>query len=158
MASVFQFAWSILLVCPIFLKRSLVFPILLFSSICLHWSLRKAFLSLFAILWSCAFRWVYLSFSPLPFTSLLFSAVCKASSDNCFAFLYFFFFRMILVTTSCMMLWTSVHSSSGTLSIGSNSWLYFSLPLYNCKGFDLGHTWMALWFSPLSSIEVWILQ
>ena len=34
----------------IFLKRSLVFPILLFSSISLQWSLRKAFLSLLAIL------------------------------------------------------------------------------------------------------------
>ena len=32
--------------------------------------------------------WVYLSFSPLPFTSLLFSAICKASSDNHFAFLF----------------------------------------------------------------------
>ena len=37
----------------------------------LHWSLRKAFLSLLAILWNSAFRWVYLSFPPLPFTSLL---------------------------------------------------------------------------------------
>ena len=33
-------------------KRSLVFPILLFSSISLHWSLRKALLSLLAILWN----------------------------------------------------------------------------------------------------------
>ena len=33
-----------------FLERSLVFPILLFSSISLHWSLNKAFLSLLAIL------------------------------------------------------------------------------------------------------------
>ena len=31
---------------------------LLFSSISLHWSLRKAFLSLCAILWNSAFRWV----------------------------------------------------------------------------------------------------
>ena len=38
------FAWNIPLVSQIFLKRYLVFPILLFSSICLHWSLRKAFL------------------------------------------------------------------------------------------------------------------
>ena len=22
-------------------------------------------------------------------------------------------------------------------------WIYFSLPLFNCKGFDLGHTWMV---------------
>ena len=33
-----------------FLKRSLIFPILVFSSISLHWSLRKTFLSLIAIL------------------------------------------------------------------------------------------------------------
>ena len=47
---------------------------LLFPSISLHWSLRKAFLSLLAILWNSAFRWGYLSFSPLPLRSLLFSA------------------------------------------------------------------------------------
>ena len=63
----------------IVLKRSLVFPILLFSSISLHWLLRKAFLSFFAILWNSAFKWVYLSFSPLPFTSLLFTAICKVN-------------------------------------------------------------------------------
>ena len=48
------FAWNVPLVSLIFLKRSLVFPILLFSSISLHWSLRKAFLSLLAILWNSA--------------------------------------------------------------------------------------------------------
>ena len=85
------FAWNIALVSLIFWKRSLVFPILLFSSISLHWSLRKAFLSLLAILWNSAFRCLYLSFSPLLFTSLLFTAICKVSSDNRFAFLHFFF-------------------------------------------------------------------
>ena len=84
------FAWNVPLVSLIFLKRSLVFPILLFSSISFHWSLRKAFLSLLAILWNSAFRWVYLSFSPWPFACLLFSAICKASSDNRFAFLHSF--------------------------------------------------------------------
>ena len=39
------FAWKFHLVSLIFLKRNLVFPTLLFSSISLHWSLRKAFLS-----------------------------------------------------------------------------------------------------------------
>ena len=68
------FAWNVLLVSLIFLKRSLVFPILLFFSISLHWSLRKAYLSLLAILWNSAFRCLYLSFSPFPFVSLLFSA------------------------------------------------------------------------------------
>ena len=56
-----------------------------------HWSYGKAFLSLPAILWNSAFRWVCLSFSPLPFTSGLFWTICKASSGNHFAFLHFFF-------------------------------------------------------------------
>ena len=55
------FARNAPLVSLIFLKRSLVFPILLFSSISLHWLLRKAFLSLLTILWNSAFKWVYLS-------------------------------------------------------------------------------------------------
>ena len=114
------FAWNVPVISLIFLKRSLVFPILLFSSVSLHWSLRKAFLSLLAILWNSAFRWVYLSFSPLPFTYLLFSAICKASSDNHFAFLHFFFLGMVLITAFCTMSWTSAHSSSGTVSIRSN--------------------------------------
>ena len=53
------------------MKRSLAFPILLFSSISLHPSLKKAFLSLLAILRNSAFKWAYLSFSPLPFVSFL---------------------------------------------------------------------------------------
>ena len=47
----------------------------------LHWSSRKPFLPLLAIVGNSAFRWIDLSFSPLPFTSLLFSAICKASSE-----------------------------------------------------------------------------
>ena len=58
------FAWKFPLLSLIFLKRSLVFPILLFSSISLHWSLRKAFLFLLVFLWNSAFKWVYFSFSP----------------------------------------------------------------------------------------------
>ena len=110
------FVWNVPLVSLIFLKRFLVFPLLLFSSISLHWSLRKAFLSLLDILWNSAFRWIYFFFFPLPFTSLLFTAICKASSDNHFVFLQFFSLGMILITASCTMLWISVHSSSGTLS------------------------------------------
>ena len=82
--------FPVYLVSLIFLKRSLVFPILLFSSISLHWSLRKAFLFLFAVLWNSAFKWVYLSFSLLLFASLLFTAIGKASPDSHFAFLHFF--------------------------------------------------------------------
>ena len=104
------------LVSLIFLKRSLVFPILLFSSISLHWSLRKVVLSLLAILWNFAFKWVYLSFSPLPVASLLFSATCKVASDNHCAFFHFFFLGIVLITASYIISWTSIHSSSGTLS------------------------------------------
>ena len=52
--------------------------------------------------------------------SLLFSAICEASSNNLFAFLHFFFLGMVLISASYTMSWTSVHSSSGTLSIRSN--------------------------------------
>ena len=88
------FAWNVPLVSLIFLKRSLVFPILLFSSISLHWSLRKAFLSRLALLWNSALRCFYLSFSPLLFASLLLTAVCKASPDSHVAFLHFFSLTM----------------------------------------------------------------
>ena len=116
-----ELAWNVPLVSLIFLKRTLVFPILLFSPISLNWSLKKVFFSLLAVLWDSALKWMYLSLSPLPFASLLFSAIIyKASSDNHFAFLHFFFLGMILITLSCTMLQTSVHSSPGSLSIRSN--------------------------------------
>ena len=91
--------------------------------------------------WNSAFKWVYLSSSPLPlpFASLLFSAICKASSDNHFAFMHLFFLEMVLITASHTMSQTSIHSSSGTLS-DIIPRIYLSLPLYNCKGFDLGHS------------------
>ena len=136
------FARNVPLVSLIFLKRCLVFSILLFSSISLHCSLRNPFLSLLAVLWNSEFRWEYLSFSPLHFASLLFSAICKASSDNHFDFLHFFFLGMVLIPAFCTVSWTSIHSSSGTLS-DLIPWIYLSLPLNNHKGFDLGHTWMA---------------
>ena len=57
--------------------------------------------------------------SPLLLASLLFTAICKASSESHFAFLPFFFLGMVLIPVSCTMSWTSIHSSSGTLSIRS---------------------------------------
>ena len=113
-------AWNVPLMTLIFLKRSLVFLILLFSSTSLHHSLKKAFWPLLAILCNSVFNWVYLSLSPLLFTSLLSSAICKASSDNHFAFLHFFLCGMVLFTVSCTVLQISVHSSSDILSTGSN--------------------------------------
>ena len=72
-----HFAWNTPLVSLVLLKRSLVFPILLFFSVSFHYSLRKAFLPILAILWNTAFRWACLYFSALPFDSLLFAAICK---------------------------------------------------------------------------------
>ena len=46
-------------------------------------------LSLLAILWNSAFKWVYLSLSPLLFTSLIFIAICKDSLDSHFAYIFF---------------------------------------------------------------------
>ena len=43
---------------------------------------KKPFLSLLAILWNSAFHWAYVSLSPLPFASLLFSALCNASQTT----------------------------------------------------------------------------
>ena len=80
----------------------------------------EGILSLLGILWNSAIKWVYLSFSPLLFASLLFTAICKASSGSHFAFWCFFFLGMVFFPVSCTMSQTSVHSSSGSLSIRSS--------------------------------------
>ena len=112
--------YQVLLISPIFLKRSLVFTFLFFSSVSLHCPLKKAFLSLLTILWNSAFSWTHFSLSPLLFASLLSSDIYKAASDNHFAFLHFFSMGMVLIPVSCPMSRTSFHSSSGTLSIRSS--------------------------------------
>ena len=53
--------------------------------------------------WNSAFKWEYLSFSPLLFTSLLFTAICKAFSESHFAFLHLFSMGMVLIPVSCTM-------------------------------------------------------
>ena len=62
---------------------------------------RKYSMQLFIRLKECVAKnsWVYLSLSPLPFASLLFSSICKASSDNHLAFLHIFSLGMVLLTT-----------------------------------------------------------
>ena len=72
-----------------------------------------------------------------------FSATCMASSDRPFGLFAFLFLGMVLITASCTMSWTSVHHSSGTLSIRSNPLTLICHFYYNRKGFDLGHTWMV---------------
>ena len=43
--------------------------------------------------------------------------ICKASSDNHFAFFHFFSMGMVLITVSYTMSQTSIHNSSGTHSV-----------------------------------------
>ena len=114
-------------------------------SLYLHCSF-KIFLSLLAILWNSAFSWVYHSLSPLPFASLLSSTFSKTFSDNHFAFLHFFCFWSH-PPVRCFKLLSVVLQAYCLPDL--ISWIYSSPPLYNYKGFDLGHTWMTQWFSLL---------
>ena len=134
---------------------SLVFPILLFSSISLHWLLRLSYISwlFFNILCSDGYMFSFLFCLLLLFLPRLF---VKSSSDNRFAFLHFFSLGMVLIASFYTVFGISVHSSSGLLS-GLILWICLSLPLYNHKGFDLGHTWMvsgSLYFLQFKS-EFW---
>ena len=108
------FGWNDPLIFPIFLKRSLVLPLLLFASISLYLSLKKAFLSFLAILWNSAFSWVCFSllFFPQPFVK----SPQTTTLPSCISFVE----GMVLFVVSCTILQTSVHSSSGTLLTRSN--------------------------------------
>ena len=104
------FPWSLQ-----FSRRwSLVFPILLSSSVALCCSFQKTFLSLIAIFWNWTlqFSCVYFSLSSLLFTSLLSSAICKPPQTMTL---------LSCISFSLGWLWwlpsvQSVHGSSGTQS------------------------------------------
>ena len=104
-------AWSVPLVAPIFLKRSMLFTILLFSSnsctVDLHFLISPCYSLEFCIPLCKSFPVSFV------FHFSIFSAVFKASSGHPFSFSHLFFLGMVLVTTSRTMLQTSIHSSSG---------------------------------------------
>ena len=97
----------------------------LFGSVLAYEIKKKSFGNLFKIFLS------FYGFHPLTLITFFMleretenvcgTAICKASLDNHFAFLHFFFSRIVLITDFCTMSWTSVQSSSGTVSIRSNS-------------------------------------
>ena len=134
------FAWNVPLVSLILLKRSLVFPILLFSLfLCIdHWE-RLSYLSLlfFGTLHSNRHIFPFLLCLSLLIFSQLF---VRPPQATILPFLHFFFLGMVLITASCKMSWNSACSSSNTLS-DLIPWIYFSLPHH--KGFDLCQTWMV---------------
>ena len=130
----------------------------MFFSVYLHCYLRLSYFSLlfFGTLYSDEYI-----FSFLICFALLFSAICKAFSDNHFDFLHFYFMGIVLITTSCTMLQTSVYCSSGALSTRSNPltlfvtstvytyiyihmytyiYIHTYMYMYIYKGFYVGHT------------------
>ena len=138
------FGWNATLTYTVFLKISLVFPLLLFSSIIKHCSLKKPFSSLLPILWNSAFSWMYLSLSFLLFASLFLQLFVRppqtTTLPSCFSFSLRWSFSLLPVQYYRP---PATHSSSGTLFPGSNP---FSLsPLQHIhRGFDLSGTWLYL--------------
>ena len=134
-------AWNWYL--PIFLKKSLVFPILLFSSISLHCLLKKAFLSLLLL-----FGTLHSVGNIFPFVICLW-----------LVFVLSCFIRRPQTTTlpSCISsslgwFWSPTpiqcYKPPSTVLQAPYlpdliPWIYSSPPLYNHKGFDLDHTWMV---------------
>ena len=102
----------------------------------------EGFLISSCFLWNSAFRCLYLSISPLLFTCLLFTAICKASLDSHFAFLHFFSMGIVLIPVSCLMSRTSFLSSSGTLSDSLIPLKFtFAFPSPLCWIYLIFHQW-----------------
>ena len=141
------FAWcypKIPLVPLIFLKRSLVFPFLLFFSISLHWLLRKAFLSLLAILWnshSDGYIFPFLLCLLLLFFSKLF---VRPPQTTILPFCISFSWGQVLITAFCTISQTSIHSSSGTLSDLSINIQYLSFSLWLTSLYTIGSRFIHL--------------
>ena len=133
------FAWRYPLISPIFLKifsLSNLHCVYLFISISIY---LLAFISIFhlrrlsylSLLFSGTLHsdgYIFLSLSPLPFASLLSSAIYKASSHNHFAILHFLLFGMVWVTASYTE-YNSIHSFSSTSSMKSNPLICSSPPV-----------------------------
>ena len=156
------FGWNAPLMFLVFLKRSLVFPPLLSSSIIKHCSLKKAFLSLLALLWNFAFNWIYLSLPLLLFASFHSSALCKASSDNHFAVSIFFFliFGMVFFTAFCTMLQTSQMVKN--LPAMQETWVWSlgredPLEKEMVTHFSI-LAWKILWTEELGGLQSMVLQ
>ena len=115
----------------------------LFSSISLLWSRRKAFLSLRALLWKSAFIWAYLPLSPflsfLFFSQLFVRPPQTTTLPSCISFSWGWFWSPPSVQCYEPL---SIFLQALCLT-DLVPWIYLSPLLYNHKGFDLGHTWMA---------------
>jgi len=132
------FAWNVPLISLIFLKRSPVFPIQLFSSISLHWSLRKTFFYLsllfFETLHSVGYIFLFLLCLWLLFFTQLFVRPPQITIlPFCISFSWGWSWSLPPVQCHEPL---SIVLQALCLS-DLIPWIYLSLPLYNCKGFDI---------------------
>ena len=131
-------AWNVHLISPIFLKRSLVLLILCFPLFLYSIHLRRpSYPSLFSgTLHSVGYIFPFLTCLLLLFFPQLF---VRPPQTTILPFTWGWFWSSLPI--QCYKpLSIVLHAFCLTDLI---SWIYLSLPLYNRKGFDLGHTWMA---------------
>ena len=137
------FAWNVPLVSLISLKRFLVFPFYCFS------------------VFLCIDHWGRLSYLSFLFFGTLHSDGCIFPFLLCISLLFFSQLSVrpsettilpFCISFSCGWFWSQTPVQCyGPPSIVLQalclsdliSWIYLSLPLYNLKEFDLGHTWMV---------------
>ena len=139
------FAWNVPLVSPIFLKRSLVFTVLLFASVFFFfYSLKKAFLSFLPIHSKSTVSWVYISLSLLPFAFSSFLSYLQGLLRQPFYLLEFLF--------SSGWFWPPPpvqHYKPPSIILQAFClsdlvfWIYSSHLMYIHMGLDLGHTWLV---------------
>ena len=114
-----------------------------FFSISWHWLLRKAFLSLllsFGTRHSNGYIFPFiLCFSLLFFSQLFVSPPQTGSLLFCISFSWIWFWSLSPVQYHKPL---SIVYQALCLS-DLIPWICLPLLLYNCKGFDLGHTWMV---------------
>ena len=113
------FAWNVTLMSPVFLKRPLVFSLLLFHSFFSLFIEEGLLASPCYSLELCIVRYAFLflpCFLLLFFSQLFVRPPQITTLPSCISFI----FGMVLVSASCTVLQISVHSSSGTLFTKSN--------------------------------------
>ena len=143
------FAQNVPLISLIFLKRSLVFHYCFPLFLCTNHLERLSYLSLlfFETLHSNGYILPFFICISLLFFSQLFVRPPQTT------------ILALCISFSCGWSWSlppvqCQEPLSIVLQALSQSdlipWVYLSLPLYNFKVFDLGHTWMVQWFSLLS--------
>ena len=131
------FAWNVPLVSLIFLKRSLVFPILLFSSISLQCSLKKASyhsLPLFGTLHSDGYVFPFFLCLSLLFFSQLFAKPPQTTIMH-FCITFSWGWSWSLPPVQCYKPLSIVLQAVCLPDL--IPWIYSSPPVYNHSRFDL---------------------